>query len=256
MASRLPAKRVALGGRRASLTQTVPPLRLNTASAGFLAVRSLPATSLDRARTALTFSLWAWAAYWPAMGLMLLLGGMRDPVSLVVVALSAGCFALFASMGALRATSSRSMREFLLERPFYLVAALLLFLTVGAAIPALANIGLGLFSGTFLASLGLLAWRLVAYVQESGLGVFRARADQALLLLAIAIPAAAMVFFDSLRLGGVGNGGASVAMVNWLCLAYPALLLLATRPLREPLRLARPKAARAPAEPVAFPTVE
>jgi len=199
----------------------------------------MPATSLDRVRTAMKFSLWAWAAYWPAMGLMLLLGGMRDPVSLVVVLLSTGAFAMLALGGALQASSSRTIKEFLLERPFYLIAGLVLFVALGALIPAAANVGLALFSLTYLAGLVLLGVRIVAHVQATGLGVFRAKADQVCLMLLIMVPCAALVFIDSLGGSGVGNPAATVAAVNWLNLSYPALLLLASRPLREPLQLAR-----------------
>lgn len=198
------------------------------------------------------FSLWAWAAYWPAMGLMLLFGGMRDPVSLAVVVVSLGAFVLLVRGGALRATASRTIREFLIERPLYLVAAVILFLAAGAAFPAMANIGLALFSGIFLASLLLVAWRLVAHVQAEGVGVFRSRADQLFILLAITVPGALLVFIDAWS-AGVGNPAPTVAAVNWLCLAYPPLLLLASKPFREPLQLRKVKKLEKPVAPLGSP---
>lgn len=208
----------------------------------------MPST-LDRTRTAMTFSLWAWAAYWPAMGLMLALGGMGDPVSLAVIGLSLGGFGLLAAGGALRATASRTMKEFLLERPIYLIAGVLAVLVVGSLVPAMANVGLALFSGTFLASLVLVGWRLVQHVNESGQGVFKARADQIFLVLLLVAPCALLVLIDALG-GAVGNPAMTVAGVNWICLAYPPLLLLASRPMREPLGLLRRKARHTKVVPV------
>jgi hypothetical protein len=206
-------------------------------------VPSLQPAPIDQVRTAVRFSLWSWAAYWPAMGLMLLLGGMRDPISVAVVVLSLGSFAILATMGALRTTSSRTMKEFLLERPFYLIAGVILAIGLGALVPTAAKLGLGVFSAVLLASLLLLGYRLVRYVDAQGVGVFRAKADQMFLLLLIVVPATLAVLYDAVVAGGLGNPPATVAAVNWIGLAYPALLLLASRPLREPLQLVRVKRA-------------
>ncbi|MFO1533688.1 MAG: hypothetical protein ABR562_08375 [Thermoplasmatota archaeon] len=176
--------------------------------------------TLDRTRTAMKFSLWAWACYWPAMGVMLVLGGMRDPVSVAVVALSTLAFVVLIRSGALRATSSRTMKEFLVERPIYLVAALVVFLVLGATVPVFANLGLGLFSGIFLASLVLVGVRLAAYVDATREGVFRTRADQVFLLLLIVAPCTAIVFVDALGGSGVlGDNMQGIAAVNWIGLA-------------------------------------
>lgn len=207
---------------------------------------------IDQVRTAMRFSLWTWAAYWPAMGLMLLLGGMRDPVSIAVVALSTAAFAALAAMGALRTTASRTIKEFLLERPFYLIAGAVVAVALGALVPTAAKFGLGVFAAVSVASLLLLGWRLVRYVDEQGVGVFRAKADQMFLLLLITVPAQLAVLYDAVVAGGLNNPAVTVAAVNWVGLAYPALLLLASRPLREPLQLVpRGKKSRAPdAKPV------
>jgi hypothetical protein len=208
-----------------------------------------PAEALDRARTAMKFSLWAWAAYWPAMGLMLFLGGMRDPVSVAVAAGALGAFALLAMGGALRATASRNVKEFLIERPFYLIAGLVLVVVGGSVLPGVANAGLAIFSGLWLASLVLVGLRAGAYVNATGLGVFGSKVDQVLVLLGIMVPCALLVFVDALKFMSVGNAAPTVALVNWLCLSYPILLLIASRPIREPLQLVgfRAKPAQAPA---------
>lgn len=204
---------------------------------------SLQPAPIDQVRTALRFSLWAWAAYWPAMGLMLLLGGMRDPVSVGVVAVSLASFGVLAALGALRTTASRTMKEFLLERPFYLIAGAIVAVGLGSLVPTAAKLGLGVFSAALLAGLLLLGYRLVRYVDAQGVGVFRAKADQMFILLLIMVPATLAVLYDAVVAGGLGNPPVTVAAVNWVGLAYPALLLLASRPLREPLQLARVKRA-------------
>ena len=197
--------------------------------------------TLDRFRTALKFSLWAWALYWPGGGLLLLLGGL-DPVSIAVTFLSLGSFVLLLSAGALRTTSSRTAWDFVLERPIYLIAAFVLLLVVGQAVDPLQDIGLGVFATALLAGIVLCAVRLLAHVrQEHGGSVLRAGADQALLLFALAGFGAFCVSYDAVADALVGDtlgfSAATVAMMNWLNLLYPPLVLLATRGLREPLRL-------------------
>jgi len=210
-----------------------------------------PPESLLRVRTALKLTLWAWAAYWPAMGAMLLLGGMRDPVSVAVALASLAAFVLVLRAGAVDATASRSARELLLERPIYLVAGAIVVLFVGAAVPALASLGLATFALAFLGSLVLLAVRLVAHVNATGLSVFAAHADEMLLVIALSLPGALLVAFDAIVPSGAGNSAPSVALLNWLGLSYPLLALLASRGLREPLRLRR--ARKAPAAPAPRP---
>jgi hypothetical protein len=191
--------------------------------------------SLERTRIALKFSLWTWAAYWPAMGVMLLASGMRDPVSMAVALLSLSAFFLVASGGALRASSSRNVREFLVERPIYLVAAVVLFLIGGSFFNPIARAGMVLFAGLYFGGLAFLFYRLVAYARESGRGLFGARVDQPLLVLAMMLVAAFFVLFDAFPGAGIGNSESSVAILNWLNLGYPVLILVATRGLREPL---------------------
>jgi len=205
---------------------------------------------LLRVRTALKLSLWTWMAYWPAMGLMLLLGGMRDPVSVTVALASGAALVLLLRSGALDATASRNARELLLERPTYLLAAAVLVLLLGAALPGVAHLGLALFSVAYVASLVLLAVRVVAHANASGKSVFAAHADELLLVVAMSLPGALLVAYDALVPSGAGNPAASVAALNWIGLSYPLLALVASRGLREPLRLRRSKPAAAqPAAP-------
>jgi hypothetical protein len=204
---------------------------------GFLAVPTL-SDSLERVRTSLKLSLWTWAVYWPAMGVMLGLGGMTDPASLVVAACATGGLVLLLASGALRATASRSVREFFIERPMYLLAAAVLFVIVGAALPVAARVGLFLFSGAYLASLLLFAFRVWEHARANG-GFYKSRLDQALIVTAIMLPGAIAVFLDSILAAGVGNPATTVAAINWLALLYPPLILLATRGVREPLSFRR-----------------
>ncbi|MEA3165204.1 MAG: hypothetical protein QOJ26_48, partial [Thermoplasmata archaeon] len=75
------------------------------------------------------FSMWTWALYWPGGGLLLMVGGL-DPISLVITLLSLATFLLLLLTGALRADSSRTMKEFMLERPLYLIVALAAFVVL------------------------------------------------------------------------------------------------------------------------------
>lgn len=210
---------------------------------------ALPAT-LDRFRTALKFSLWAWALYWPGGGLLLLAGGL-DPVSILV---TAGCVLAFIALvatGALRTTSSRTLRDLFLERPLYLVALLAAFIAFASLLPALENAGLLLFSGVWLAAVGLVAYRWYEHVRAERVDVWRSKADQPFVVFGMVGFAALAVFLDAfvpLFMGhsaSIGMPAPAVAVVSWVSLLYPPLVLVASRPFREPLSLRQqPKAQR------------
>jgi hypothetical protein len=211
--------------------------------------------TLDRFRTALKFSLWAWALYWPGGGLLLLGGGL-DPVSLGVTVACVAAFLALVVGGALRTTSSRTVRELFLERPLYLVAALALFVGFAGAIPMLENAGLAVFSALWLGAIALVALRWHRHVRSAGLDVWRSKADQPFLVFALVGVAAVAVFVDAFLPLVAGHSASLrtpsglVAVGSWLSLLYPPLLLLATRPFREPLsfrRQARPALSAPPA---------
>lgn len=205
--------------------------------------------SLARLRIAMRFSLWAWAAYWPGGGLMLLGGGL-DAVSLVFLGVALVSFLAVLASGALRPTASRSLKQFMLERPIYLVAVLALLTVMSTALGFLANAGLLLFATVYLGSLGYAAFALLAHVRASGEGLVRLGADQLLLVFGLVGFFAALVFGDALLevMGGgaLGTPGALVAAGSILNLLYPPMVLLASRPLRERLevKLHAPKPAR------------
>lgn len=212
-------------------------------------------TSLDRFRTALKFSLWTWAMYWPGGGLLLMLGGL-DPISILVTLSSALAFVLMLATGALRATSSRNIRQFLIERPLYLVAALVVLIVAAAIVPSIEVYGLLLFATLWFGGLIMAGIRLREHLREQGIGVWQARADQLYIVLALAGFFSALVFLDAilpLLAGGdtLGSPSTLVAVCTWVNLLYPALVLVASRPFREPLRVAFWR--RAPADPVAAP---
>lgn len=201
----------------------------------------LPLTpTLDRFRIALKFSLWAWALYWPGGGLLLLGGGL-DLVSIGVTFACLACFILLVAGGAVRTTSSRSMKELFLERPLYLVAALAFFTGFASLLPALENAGLALFSAAWLGAIGLVAWRWRQHIQATGLHLWRSKADQPYFVFGLVGLAALAVFLDALLPLLAGSGASlgtpspAVAVGSWLSLLYPPLVLVATRPFREPL---------------------
>jgi hypothetical protein len=207
--------------------------------------------SLDRLRTALKFSLWTWALYWPGGGLLLLLGGL-DLVGVLVTFGSLACFVGLLATGALRADSSRTMKEFLLERPLYLVGGLVLLVAVAALVPAAEGIALLLFAALWFGGLALVGARLAEHVRATRQTVWQARADQLLIVLGMAGFFSALVFLDALLpvlAGGatLGSPAMLVAVCTWVNLLYPALVLVASRPFRDPLRWVR----RGAAEPVA-----
>jgi hypothetical protein len=217
-------------------------------------------TSLDRLRIALKFSLWTWALYWPGGGLLLLLGGL-DPISIVVTFTSLAAFLFLLASGALKANSSRNIKQFFVERPLYLVAALVVLIVVAAAVPQVEAFGLLLFATMWFGGLGLTVLRLRDHLRTERKGVFESRADQLLLVLALAGFFSLLVFLDALlpMVNGQTTDSPSglVAVCTWMNLLYPAMVMVAARPFREPIRVAfwrrtpDPMAAPAPA-PVAI----
>jgi hypothetical protein len=198
---------------------------------------------LARLRIAMKFSLWTWAAYWAGGGLILLAAGMRDPVSLVMALLLLAGFFLLVSMGAFRLEGAGPrMRQWVVERPIYLLAAFIGFVVTGAFSSAAAGIGLWVFAALYVGGIVLCIVRAVQYVQASGKSVFAAGADQVLLLLTLAVPFAVMVLVDAVPGGNAGTPLALVGIGNWFQLLYAPLLLVAGRPFREPLQ--RPWGAR------------
>ena len=191
-------------------------------------------------RVALKSSLWMWALYWPGVGVMLVGAGMRDPASLAVAVASLLSFVALARAGALSSTASRTMGQFVVERPIYLVAASVALLVGGSFIDTVAHLGAALLSALYGASLVLVAVRLRQYLVATGATLLRSRLDQLALLLAIASIGNLLVFLDAVT-AGVGNSSATVAAFNWFALAYPTLLLLASRTVREPIRWRRAK---------------
>jgi hypothetical protein len=208
--------------------------------------------TLDQFRTSLKFSLWAWALYWPGGGLLLLGGGL-DPVSIGV---TVGCVAVFAVLmagGAFRTTSSRTVKELFLERPLYLVAALALFISFAGLLPALENAGLAVFSASWLGAIVLVAVRWRRHVRAAGMDLWRSKADQPFLVFGLVGLAAVAVFLDALlpllagHSASLRTPSALVAVGSWLSLLYPPLVLVATKPFREPLSFRRQaKPAHAP----------
>lgn len=203
-------------------------------------------------------SLWAWALYWPGGGLLLLLGGFQ-PAILVVTLASFAAFVALLWTGALRADSSRSMKEFVLERPLYLVLALVVLALAAPLLSIVANVGFALFSAVYLASLVLVAVRLWQHLQATGQGVLASKADQTFIALGLVGISTFLIFADawgSILFGAwIGGTAMSVATVNWVNLLYPPLMLVATRPFREPLQW--PQRRRTPSQtpaPTAAPT--
>lgn len=198
--------------------------------------------SLDRLRIALKFSLWTWALYWPGGGLLLLFGGL-DPVGIAVTFTSLGAFLLLLASGALKANSSRNLRQFLMERPLYLVGALAMLIGVAAILPDVEAFALLLFATAWFGGLALVAVRLRAHLRADGKRVFASRADQLLVVLALSAFFSLLVFLDALLpvvAGGstLGSPTGLVAVCTWMNLLYPALVMVAARPFREPVRMA------------------
>jgi hypothetical protein len=201
---------------------------------------TLPPRTLDRFRTAMKFSLWTWAAYWPGGGLLLMIGGL-DPISLVVTLLSLATFLSLLATGALKADSSRTIKEFMLERPLYLLAALAVFVVLAAIVPSVEGFALLVFATAWFGGLALTATRLIEHVKAQGLSFWDSKADQLLVVFGVSGFFSALVFLDALLpilFGGATLGTPSelVAVGTWMNLAFPALILIASRPFREPLK--------------------
>lgn len=191
----------------------------------------------DRFRVAMKASLWGWGLYWPGGGLILLLGGL-DLIGIAVTVAGIIGFILMLRSGALEASSSRNMKEFLLERPMYLVAVLAIIVFLAPLFGPVENAGLRLFSFLFVGSLGFAAYELARWCKDTETPYRKSGADQVFMLLGIVGFAAMMVFFDAWS----GLTGATapatpmtVAVANWLNILYPALMLLVARPFRERL---------------------
>lgn len=200
----------------------------------------LPPATLDRFRTAMKFSLWTWALYWPGGGLLLMIGGL-DPISIAVTFLSLATFIALLATGALRADSSRNIKEFLLERPLYLVVALAALALVASVVPNVEGFVLLLFATTWFGGLALTATRLVEHVRSQGQSFFGSKADQLLVVFGMSGFFSALVFLDALLpilFNGATLGSPSelVAVSNWMNLFYPVFIVIASRPFREPLR--------------------
>jgi hypothetical protein len=169
-----------------------------------------------------------------------MVGGL-DPISLVVTLLSLATFLLLLLTGALRADSSRTMKEFMLERPLYLIVALAAFVVLAAVMPSVESFALLAFATAWFGGLALTATRLVEHVGATGQSFWKSRADQLLVVFGMSGFFSALVFLDAL-LPLVANGATLgsppelVAVANWMNLLFPAFILLASRPFREPLK--------------------
>lgn len=197
-------------------------------------------TALDRFRVALKFSLWTWALYWPGGGLLLLYGGL-DPVSITVTLGSLLCFIGLLATGALKADSSRTMKQFMMERPLYLVAGLVVAIVLAALVPSVEGFALAVFASLWFGGLGVTASRLVDHLRETNQGIWRSKADQLFLVLGLSGFFSALVFLDALlplAFGAevtLGSPSILVAVSTWMNLLYPGLVLVASRPFRDPL---------------------
>ncbi len=209
-----------------------------------------PEPSLDRFRTAMKFSLWMWALYWPGGGLMLLIGGL-DPISIMVTLGSLGCFIALLAFGGLTVSTKGPMFEFFLERPMYLIGALFAIILAAPAFGFLTNFGLRLFATIYLGAIIFAGVRLAHHLRATEQTAYTARADQPFIVFGIVGFCAGLVFLDAWlpAFGGspVGGPAQTVAAANWINLFYPPLLMLTTRPFREPLR--RPRAPKLTPEP-------
>lgn len=209
----------------------------------------LPPRTLDRFRTVLKFSLWTWALYWPGGGLLLMYGGL-DPISIAFTLLSLAAFVAMLASGALKADSSRTMKEFFLERPIYLVAGLVVFIVLAALMPNIEGFALLLFATAWFGGLALAAARLVEHVRSQGQGLWKSGADQLLVVFALAGFFSALVFLDALLPliadgATLGSPAGLVAVSSWMGFLYPGLVLLASRPFRQPLTWPSRKAPKA-----------
>lgn len=213
---------------------------------------------LDKFRVALKFSLWTWALYWPGGGILLLTGGL-DPISIAVVVGSLATFVALMLTGALSVRSSRTMKQMVMERPLYFIAAVALLAMLTPLIAPAASVGLVLFATVYLGGVVFAGFRLRQYYKVQPEPFSRSGTDQAFVALGLVGFSALLVFLDAwitLFDGDAVSGPpATVALANWVNLLYPPLVMLGTRGLREPLhrpRLTGEETDEAPA-PVAEP---
>lgn len=215
------------------------PSRVKTPPAAEPDLLHRPRT-LDRFRSALKFSLWTWALYWPGGGLLLMMGGL-DLISVLITFGSLATFVGLLVTGALKADSSRTMKEFFLERPLYLVAALIVLVVIAAIVPSIEGFALLLFATLWFGGLAVAGARLIEHVRSEGTGLWKSRADQLLIVFAIAGFFSALVFLDALlpllaNGATLGSPSMLVAVCTWANLLYPVFVLVASRPFRDPLR--------------------
>lgn len=218
------------------------PSRVNPSPPRLVPAEDLVARprSLDRLRGALKFSLWTWALYWPGGGLLLLIGGL-DLVSVLVTFGSLAVFVGLMATGALRADSSHTIKEFLLERPLYLVGALIVLIVVAAIVPSAEGFALLLFAALWFGGLAVASTRLLEHVRSQRLGVWGSRADQLFIVFALSGLFSFLVLLDALLPiladgATLGSPSGLVAVATWANLAYPVLVMVAARPFRSPLR--------------------
>lgn len=201
-----------------------------------------PTPTVDRLRIAMRFSLWTWALYWPGGGLLLLYGGL-DPISIAVTFGSLGAFIFLLASGTLKADSSRTMKQFLVERPLYLLAALVVLIVLAGIVPSAEAVALLIFAGLWFGGLAYTAVRLHEHMRADGRGVWTSRTDQMYLVIGLSAVFSLFVLLDALIpiLAGddsvtTGTPEAFVAICTWMNLLYPGLVLVAARPFRAPIK--------------------
>ncbi|MEA3165767.1 MAG: hypothetical protein QOJ26_633, partial [Thermoplasmata archaeon] len=123
----------------------------------------------------------------------------------------------------------------------YLIVALAAFVVLAAVMPSVESFALLAFATAWFGGLALTATRLVEHVGATGQSFWKSRADQLLVVFGMSGFFSALVFLDAL-LPLVANGATLgsppelVAVANWMNLLFPAFILLASRPFREPLK--------------------
>lgn len=200
-------------------------------------------TTLERLRASMRFILWTWTAYWAGGGLLLLVGGMQDPISVAVALLLVAQFMLILATGALdnpRQPGKLRPVEWLVQRPVYLLVLFVIALGAGSFIPSATNAGLGIFSAVYVAALILAIVRLRRHLQVTATPVFASRADQLFAALGLGAFLGVVLFFDQFSAAGMGWPSPVVAAFNWVQLVFPLVLLVAAQPFREKLKLQRP----------------
>lgn len=198
---------------------------------------------VDRFRVALKFSLWAWALYWFGGGALLFLFGGLNPAGIVVLVGALVAFMLLLMTGALRTTSSRTMKQFLLERPIYFIAALVAFALVTPLVAALLDVFLILGSAVYFVGVVYATVMLTKLYRIQDKPLMQSGLDQAFIAVGMSLLVGFLLFADSILFAAngfaVSGPPATVAIANWVSLLYPPLLLLGTKGLREPLHKPR-----------------